>query len=102
MTKLKFNPTLEQLQGAFGGIVFRQTPAGRTFISHKPDMSNVVWAPAQIANRARFKAAIAYAHAAMRDPRVRAIYEQEAAAQGRRPFYLAVSDYLKGHNRLAG
>ena len=33
MTKLKFNPMLELLNGAFGGIVFRQTPAGRTFIS---------------------------------------------------------------------
>ncbi len=50
--------------------------------------------------RQRFKQAVAYAQAAMADERARAYYEQQAAAQGKRRFDLAVSDYFKGRNLL--
>ncbi len=101
MNKIKLNPLVEQLQGGFGDLVFRQTSTGHIFVSHKPDMSNVVWSEAQAAQRARFKAATAYARAALADETVRALYEREAAAKGRQPFRLAMSDYFEGRDLLA-
>jgi hypothetical protein len=65
-------------------------------------MSAVKWIPAQKEHRRRFKAANAYAKAAMADPDVRAMYEQQAAEQNRKPFRVAVSDYLKGNDLLSG
>ncbi len=63
-------------------------------------MSHVKWSAAQQAQRQRFKQAVAYARAAMADERIRAHYEQQAAAQGKRRFDLAVSDYFKGRNLI--
>jgi hypothetical protein len=54
-----------------------------------------------MAHRQRFKKAIAYARAAMADPTVSKIYERRAAKQNRRPFRMAVSDYLKGNDLLS-
>ena len=102
MNKIKLNPMIEEMRGSFGNLVLRQSVSGRIFASHKPDMSNVVWSEAQTAQRARFRAATAYARAAMADERVSAIYAAEAAEQGKRPFHLAVSDYFKGRNLLDG
>jgi hypothetical protein len=65
-------------------------------------MSAVEWSPAQKESRRRFSKAIAYAQAAMADPDARAAYEKQAAAQNRQPFRVAVSDYLKGNDLLAG
>jgi hypothetical protein len=65
-------------------------------------MSAVEWSPAQQAHRQRFKAAIAYAKAAMADPHVSAIYTKLAAAQNKRAFQIAVSDYFKGNDLLSG
>lgn len=42
-----------------------------------------------------------YAHAAMADPKVRALYENRASKENRQPFRVAVSDYYKGKNLLA-
>lgn len=36
----------------------------------------------------------------MAEPKVRERYEKEAARKGKRPYDLAVSDYLKGRNLL--
>src|SRR5689334_14703304 len=102
MTRIVFNPLLEQLHGQFGEMVFRRSHAGSIYLSRKPDMSRVAWSKAQTAHRTRFRQAIAYARAAMADPQARATYEKEAAARGRRPFHLAVSDYFKGRDLLAG
>lgn len=70
-------------------------------ISQLPDMSEVEWSPAQIAQRERMKQANAYAKAAMADPKVRAIYKKMAKKKKRQPFRVAVSDYFKGNDLLA-
>ena len=44
----------------------------------------------------RFKQATEYAKAAMADPVVRAIYEELAAKENKRPYSMALSDYFKG------
>ncbi len=102
MAKVKLPPWMTEIRGKMGDVVFRTSPSGETYISKKPDMSKIEWSPAQKAQRQRFSKATAYAHAAMADPDVRAVYEKQAAEQNRQPFRVAVSDYLKGNDLLAG
>ena len=102
MAKVKLPSWIEEIRGRVGDVVFRTSPSGKTYISKSPDMSAVEWSPAQKENRRRFRKAIAYAKAAMADPDVRAVYERQAAEQNRQPFRVAVSDYLKGNDLLAG
>jgi hypothetical protein len=96
------NELIKGIRGKVGNVVFRQSPNGDIIISKAPDMSAVVWSPAQQDHRQRFKAAIAYAKVAMADPHARAVYEKRAAAGNRRPFQLAVSDYFKGVDLFSG
>ena len=99
MAKVQLNPALEQIRGQLAGFVYR-VRYGKQTISKMPDMSKVKWSPAQKEQRRRLKWAVAYAHAAMDDKKVHAIYVEEAEQKGKRPFDLAVSDYFKGRNLL--
>ena len=100
MAKVILNPFIQDIRGKLGGYVFRHTPAGEMTIIKRADMSGVKWSKAQKANRQRFKEAVAYAQAALADPQIRKVYEKAAAKQGKRPYDLAKSDYLKGKNLL--
>jgi len=97
VAKVELNPALRQIRGQLDGFVYR-VRYGKQTISKPPDMSRVKWSPAQVEHRNRFRRAVAYARAAMAEPKVRAVYEQEAMQQGKRPFDLAVSDYFKGRD----
>ncbi len=99
MAKVELNPALRQIRGQLAGFVYRVRYGAQT-ISKAPDMSKVKWSPAQKAHRRRFALAVGYAHAAMADKKAHAIYVDEAAQKGKRPFDLAVSDYFKGRNLL--
>jgi hypothetical protein len=100
MAKIILNPMIQSAQGKMGNTVFRRSHTGDMTLIKLADMSNVIWSDAQQAHRQRFKEAVAYAKAAMAEPKVRARYEKTAAKQGKRPFDLAVSDYFKGGNLL--
>jgi hypothetical protein len=102
MAKVNLSPLITGIKGRLGDVVFRVSQSGETFVTRSPDMSAVEWSPAQQDHRQRFKAAIAYAKAAMADPDARAVYEKQAAEGNRRPFQMAVSDYFKGNNLLSG
>jgi hypothetical protein len=102
MAKVTLSPLITGIKGRLGDMVFRVSQSGETFVTRSPDMSAVVWSPAQQDHRQRFKAAIAYAKAAMADPDVRAVYESQAAEKNKRSFQLAVSDYFKGVDLLSG
>ena len=65
-------------------------------------MPRVKWSKKQKENRQRFKEAVTYAKMAMAEPEVRAHYEKRAAEEGKRPYDLVLSDYLKGKNLLPG
>ena len=99
MAKVKLNPTLQEVRGRLAGFVYRMR-YGKQTISKSPDMSKVKWSAAQVEHRKRFKLAVAYAHLAMVDEKVRLQYMAEAVEKGKRPFDLAVSDYFKGRNLL--
>ena len=98
MTKVTLHPSILLFQGKMGDMVFRRTHSGRITAYPTPDMSKVKWSKAQKEHRQRFKQAVAYAKAAMADPRVRAKYAKAAEKKGKRPFDLAVSDYFKGRD----
>lgn len=101
MAKIILNPIVQRAQGKMGNIVFRRSHTGEMSITKLPDMSNVKWSRAQKDHRQRFRQAVAYAKAAMGEPKVRANYEKAAAEKNKRPFDLAVSDYFKGNDLLS-
>jgi hypothetical protein len=99
---IKGNELIKGIRGEVGDLVFRQSPNGDIIVSKAPDMSAVEWSPAQQEHRQRFKAAIAYAGAAMADPTARPVYEKQTTEKNLRPFQMAVSDYFKGTDLLSG
>ena len=77
-------------------MVFKKSPKGNLIVTKRPDMSRVKWSTAQKKQRQRMAKASKYAKAAMVNPEVRGIYEQRAAIEEKRPYYVALSDYFKG------
>lgn len=100
MVKVTLNPMFQGVQGKIGRFVLRRTRRGGLSVIKLADMSKVQWSEAQEANRQRFREAMAYAKAAMAEPRIRAIYEKEAPEQNKTRYELAISDYYKGRNLL--
>ena len=100
MAKVTLNPMIEEITGKLGNYVFRRAPSGKLILGKAPDMSRVKWSKAQKENRQHFKKAVAYSKAAMAEPNVRAHYQKEATEKGKRPYDLAVSDFLRGKNLL--
>ena len=101
MAKITLSPMFQEIRGRLGDYVFRRTHTGEVILSKVPDMSMVKWSKAQKAHRQRFKKAVAYAKAAMAEPKVRVVYEKMAAKMNKRPFDMAVSDYFKGNDLLS-
>jgi len=101
MAKVTLAPFVKDISGKVGNTVFRRSHNGKLIAAKMPNMSNVKWSKAQKAHRQRFKKAVAYAKAAMAEPKVRAKYEKAAVKAGKRPYDLAVSDYFKGKDLLA-
>ena len=97
--KVELNPTIERFHGKIGGLTYR-VMYGKQTVMKTPDMSNVQWSEAQQENRQRFRQAIAYARAAMADPKVRAHYEKRGKKANRQAFRVAVSDFYAGKNLL--
>lgn len=102
MAKILLHPAIKDIRGKMGDMVFRLAHNGKLSLIMAPNMSRVKWSPAQKEHRQRFKEAVAYAKAAMRDPEVRSIYEKMAAEKknNKRPFDMAVSDYFQGNDLL--
>ena len=96
MAKITLSPLVKDIRGQIGDYVFRRTHTGELIMTKKPDMSKVKWSKAQKEQRRRFKEAVAYAKAALAEPKVRAKYEKRAAKENKRPYDLAISDYFKG------
>jgi len=102
MAKVRLHPLLQELRGTIKGLVFRLSHNGKTSAYMSPDMTRVKWSAAQIAHREHMAEAIAYARAAIADPQIRAIYVQISMERkgNKRPYDMAVSDYLRGNNLL--
>ena len=101
--KIGLHPMFEWISGKMGDIVYRLAHNGEVSAYPAPDMSNIVWSPAQEAQRQRLASATAYAKLAIRDPEIRQYYVQMAKQRKknqRRPFDMAVSDYHHGNDLL--
>ena len=93
MARVKLNPIVDQVQGAFGDIVFRNY-GGETVISRRPTRSGDPPTPGQEAQRARFRDAAFYGRVVMEDPDARAVYEAVAAQRKKPIFSVTVADFL--------
>src|SRR5215216_4618380 len=97
MVKVRLHAPVKSMSGKMGIYTYRYT-YGKQTLMKTPDMSEVKWSKAQKASRQRFAEAIAYARAAMAEPKVRAHYEKLGKKVDRQPFRVAVSDFLVGTN----
>lgn len=78
MAKARLNSALQELRGEIDGFVFKNY-GGKVVVTRRPDMSGIKPTKAQLAHRARFRAAGRYADAAMKDPVRRTAYTRVAA-----------------------
>jgi hypothetical protein len=101
MPKVRLNPLIEEIHGTIYDVVFKKSPKGNMIVTKRPDMSNVEWSEAQTAQRARFKQAVAYARAALAEPKLRARYEKRAKRQHKRAWDVAMADYFEGKDLLS-
>lgn len=93
MARVKLNPIIDRVQGAFGDIVFRAY--GRdTVISRRPGPSGLPPTPGQEAQRVRFRDASFYGRVVMEDPLARAFYEAIAKRRNQPVFSVIVGDFL--------
>ena len=101
MPRVRLSPLIEEIHGTLYDVVFKKSPKGKLIVTKRPDMSKVKWSKAQKNQRQRMAQASQYAKAAMADAEVRAIYEEMAVRENKRPYYVALSDYFKGRDLLA-
>jgi hypothetical protein len=101
MPRVRFEQGVKHIQGTLYDVVFKLSPQGKPIVTKRPDMSKVKWSKAQQAQRQRFKEAVAYARAALAEPKVRARYEKKAKRQHKRAWDVAVSDYFHGKDLLS-
>ncbi|HSL43802.1 MAG TPA: hypothetical protein VK897_10245, partial [Anaerolineales bacterium] len=99
--KILLHPMFQWIRGKMGKIVYRLSHNGEVSAYPTPDMSKVIWSPAQETQRQNFAKASAYGKLAIRYPDLRQYYVQMAKQRKknqRRPFDMAVSDYCQGND----
>jgi hypothetical protein len=87
------------LRGRLGDRVFK-TYGDKIVITRIPQFDGYVPSAAQCDQRAKMRAATAYARAVYADPAAKAFYVAAARNLGRQPFRLDLSDFLRGHARV--
>ena len=92
MAVQKNNVLMHGTSGSFSRLITFKQYNGRTIVSHYPDMSKVVYTKAQIAERFRFKQAVAYARAVIADPQRKKTYAKKAHISA---YHAAISEYIR-------
>ena len=85
------NIVMQGTSGSFSRLITFKQYNGRTVVAHYPDMSKVVYTKAQIAERFRFKLAVAYARAVIADPRKKKAYSGKKHTSA---YHAAIADYI--------
>jgi hypothetical protein len=101
--RVLLHPMFRWIRGKMGKIVYRLSHNGEVSAYPAPDMSKVVWSPAQKRQRQRLARATAYARLAIQYPEIRQFYVEMAKQRKMdkgRPFDMAVSDYFQGNDLL--
>ncbi len=102
MAEVILHPSIRQLRGKMGDVVFRKTTSGKLTMIKRADMSNVDWSEAQKDQRQSFKEANDYAQAAMADETLRLIYEEVASRRKKSSYRVAFRDYFQGKKLALG
>jgi hypothetical protein len=92
-------PLCVALRGRIGNRVYK-TYGEKIIITRVPRFDGYVPSAAQRERRDRMRAATAFAQSVYADPAAKAVYVAAAKSLGRRPFRLAVSDFLHGRTRI--
>jgi hypothetical protein len=101
--KILLHPMFRWIRGKMGKIVYRLSHNGNVSAYPVPDMTKIVWSPAQKAQRQKMARATAYGKLAIQYPDIRQFYVEMAKQRKknqRRPFDMAVSDYHDGNDLL--
>lgn len=93
MAKIALNSALSSLQGKLDNWVYRKTGGGFV-VAKRPEASGTAPSAGQIAVREQFRAAAAYAKAAVADPVLGPRYAAAAAAVKQQAYAFALGDYL--------
>lgn len=93
MTKARLHPSLLELNGAMGDMVFKKR-GKKVYVSIKAKKGTGDPSEAQVAQRKVFRKAVNYATAAMADETLRAFYEALAEKRETTPRALCMGDYL--------
>jgi hypothetical protein len=91
MTEVNLNETIDGYRGAIGNLVFKKYK-GRIIVCRKPKFTKPP-SPLQIAERAHFKEAVAYARSVKADPVARVFYEPIAKERDTCVYWLAIKDF---------
>ena len=93
MAESKNNPITHGLSGTIGGVIVFRQRAGKTVVANKPKKSKVPPSKAQQPTRVEYKLAGIYATNALKDPKIKEIYESKAKP-GQTARKVAVRDFF--------
>jgi hypothetical protein len=93
MARVKTNPLLEGLSGKVGNLVFKNYASG-TIISSRPDRSKVILSADQKESNSKFKHAVAFARAVLKDPEKRKEYEDKVKP-GQSIYHTALAEFMR-------
>lgn len=89
----ELDPIFNFLRGGAGNFIYRKI-RGKTIISPKPVYNEASLSPAQLEQRERFLAAVAYGKTALADNEARPLYEGLAKKKDLPVFALTIADYF--------
>lgn len=86
------NVLMHGTSGSFSRQITFKQYNGRTVLAHYPDMSKVVYTKAQIAERFRFRLAVAYARSVIADPVKKKLYSGKKHFSA---YHAAIAEYIR-------
>ena len=92
MASIASNVITSEFRGAIGKLIVFRIRNGKTFASKYPDMSRVKPSRKQLAAKAKFAKAVAYAQRVINDPKKRGVVK---VRNGQSMFNAAISEYMK-------
>ena len=93
------NPLLAGAQGKLGNTIVFKVYSYGTVITKYPDMTGIIPSDRQVEKRNRFRRAVAFAKAILKDPEQKAAFQLRTLRK-QTVFQAAISEYMKGFRIL--
>lgn len=100
MATVQLHAMFQGVSGKSGGWVYKRRN-GKVYLSKCPDFSRRKLSAEQKESVGHFRAAVQYAKQAIRNPQLRAAYEEQARAEGKSVFNTLVGEEMKRLKSLA-